>query len=143
MAARFTISSCDNSVNHSKVTLPSKGRYASRATSDQYRSSGDPRSALFYASVRVDAVGIPNEHDRVLKRLRESANAPIFSYLDNHFGQRIVGGPLLSTEEIGRKAAGGRRPHPERREYRQYQDTACKSRSASVRLARTSALEHQ
>jgi hypothetical protein len=70
-----------------------------------------PRSALFYASVRVDAAGIPNEHDRVLKRLRESANAPIFSYLDNHFGQGIVVGPLLSTQEIGR---GGRRPHPER-----------------------------
>ena len=64
-----------------------------------------PRSAIFYASVRVDAAGIPNEQDRVLTRLREAANAPIFSYLDSTFGQGIVGGPVLSTQELGRRAA--------------------------------------
>ena len=64
-----------------------------------------PRSALFYASVRVDAAGIPNEQNRVLARLRETANAPIFSYLDSNFGQGIVGGPVLSTQELGRRAA--------------------------------------
>ena len=64
-----------------------------------------PRSALFYASVRVDAVGIPNEQNRVLARLREAANAPLFSYLDSNFGQGIVGGPILSTQELGRRAA--------------------------------------
>ena len=64
-----------------------------------------PRSALFYASVRVDAAGIPNEQNRVLASLRESANAPIFSYLDSNFGQGIVGGPVLSTQELGRRAA--------------------------------------
>ena len=64
-----------------------------------------PRSALFYASVRVDAAGIPNEQNRVLARLREGANAPIFSYLDSNFGQGIVGGPVLSTQELGRRAA--------------------------------------
>ncbi len=64
-----------------------------------------PRSAIFYASVRVDAAGIPNEQDRVLTRLREVANAPIFSYLDSNFGQGIVGGPVLSTQELGRRAA--------------------------------------
>jgi signal transduction histidine kinase len=64
-----------------------------------------PRSALFYASVRVDAAGLPNEQNRVLARLRESANAPIFSYLDSNFGQGIVGGPVISTQELGRRAA--------------------------------------
>ena len=64
-----------------------------------------PRSALFYASVRVDAAGIPNEQNRLLARLRESANAPIFSYLDSNFGQGIVGGPVISTQELGRRAA--------------------------------------
>jgi signal transduction histidine kinase len=64
-----------------------------------------PRSALFYASVRVDAAGIPNEQNRVLARLREAANAPIFSYLDSNFGQGIVGGPVLSTQELGQRAA--------------------------------------
>jgi signal transduction histidine kinase len=64
-----------------------------------------PRSALFYASVRVDAVGIPNEQNRVLARLRQSANAPIFSYLDSNLGQGVVGGPVISTQELGRRAA--------------------------------------
>ena len=64
-----------------------------------------PRSALFYASVRVDAAGIPNEQNRLLARLRETATVPIFSYLDSNFGQGIVGGPVLSTQEIGRRAA--------------------------------------
>ena len=64
-----------------------------------------PRSALFYASVRVDAAGIPNEQNRVLARIRETANAPTFSYLDSNFGQGIVGGPVISTQELGRRAA--------------------------------------
>jgi signal transduction histidine kinase len=64
-----------------------------------------PRSALFYASVRVDAAGIPNENDRLLTRLREATNAPMFSYLDSNFGQSIVGGPVLSTQELGQRAA--------------------------------------
>jgi hypothetical protein len=57
-----------------------------------------PNSALFYASVRVDAAGIPNEQDRVLTRPRETANAPIFSYIDSNFGRGIVGGPVISTQ---------------------------------------------
>jgi signal transduction histidine kinase len=64
-----------------------------------------PRSALFYASVRVDAAGIPNEQNRLLARLQETANAPMFSYLDSNFGQGIVGGPVISTEDLGRRAA--------------------------------------
>ena len=64
-----------------------------------------PRSAIFYASVRVDGAGVPNEQDRVLARLREAANAPIFSYLDSNFGQGIVGGPVVSTQELGRRTA--------------------------------------
>jgi signal transduction histidine kinase len=64
-----------------------------------------PRSVLFYASVRMDAAGIPNDLNRVLARLREGANAPIFSYVDSSFGQGIVGGPVISTQELGRRAA--------------------------------------
>jgi signal transduction histidine kinase len=64
-----------------------------------------PQSAIFYASVRVDAIGIPNEQDHLLTRIRLVANAPIFSYLDSNFGQGIVGGPVLPTEELGRRAA--------------------------------------
>src|SRR5262245_49300273 len=32
-------------------------------------------------------------------------SAPIFSYVDSYLGQGIVGGPLLSTEELGRRLA--------------------------------------
>jgi signal transduction histidine kinase len=64
-----------------------------------------PHSAIYYATVRVDARGIPQEEDRVLGRLRETANAPIFSYIDSSFGHGIVGGPLLSGQEVGRQAA--------------------------------------
>jgi signal transduction histidine kinase len=68
-------------------------------------ASMPPQSAIFYASVRVDALGVPNEQDRLLTRLCEAANAPIFSYVDSNFGRGIVGGPVISTEELGRKAA--------------------------------------
>src|SRR5262249_46342140 len=64
-----------------------------------------PRSAIYYATVRVDARGVPQEEDRVLMRLREVANAPIFSYIDSNFGHGIVGGPLLSSQQIARQSA--------------------------------------
>ena len=64
-----------------------------------------PHSALFYASVRVDARGVPQEEDRVLMRLRAAANAPIFGYTDINFGHGIVGGPHISTQDIGLQAA--------------------------------------
>ena len=41
----------------------------------------------------------------MLTKLREVANAPIFSYVDSDFGYGVVGGPVISTEELGRKAA--------------------------------------
>ena len=64
-----------------------------------------PHSAIFYASVRMDARGVPHEEDRVLAKLRGATNAPIFGYVDLDFGHGIVGGPHLSTGEIGRQAA--------------------------------------
>src|SRR5262252_1306902 len=90
--------------------------FASRATFEWFndlsleemvRRAGTlpPHSAIFYASVRVDVHGVPNEGDRALTLLRETANAPIFSYLDSNFGHGIVGGPVISTDELGRTAA--------------------------------------
>ena len=64
-----------------------------------------PHSAIFYADVRVDAAGVPYEQDRVLARLRETTNAPIFGYLDGYLGRGIVGGHLISTQDLGRQAA--------------------------------------
>ena len=56
-----------------------------------------PRSAIYYATVRVDAKGVPHEDERVLAKLHAAARAPIFSYIDNNFGRGIVGGRLLSS----------------------------------------------
>lgn len=61
--------------------------------------------AIYYATVRVDADGAPQEGDRVLLEFFQVANAPIFTYLDSHFGLGIVGGPLLSTKEIAARSA--------------------------------------
>jgi C4-dicarboxylate-specific signal transduction histidine kinase len=64
-----------------------------------------PHSAIFYVDLRVDAAGVPLDHERVLERLRESTNAPIFSYVDSYLGHGIVGGPLLSSQAVGRRMA--------------------------------------
>jgi signal transduction histidine kinase len=65
-----------------------------------------PRNAaIFYGGVRVDGRGVPQEEDRVFTRLRQVANAPVFGYADINFGYGVVGGPHLSTQEIGREAA--------------------------------------
>src|SRR5262249_50209360 len=64
-----------------------------------------PHSAIFYASVRVDAHGVPQEDDRVFARLREVAKSPIFGYEDHTFGQGAVGGLLFRLQELGDKIA--------------------------------------
>jgi signal transduction histidine kinase len=64
-----------------------------------------PHSAVFYVDLRVDAAGVPLDRDLVLPRLREATNAPIFSYIDSYLGLGIVGGPMLSSEEVGRRMA--------------------------------------
>jgi signal transduction histidine kinase len=62
-------------------------------------------SAIFYVDLRVDAAGVPLDHELVLERLREKTKAPIFSYVDSYLGRGIVGGPLLSSQEVGRRMA--------------------------------------
>ena len=62
-----------------------------------------PNSAIFYAGVRVDALGVPQDENRSLTRLRAAASAPMFSYIDSHFGQGIVGGPMVSVDELAQR----------------------------------------
>jgi signal transduction histidine kinase len=68
-------------------------------------SEQPPHSAIFFVDLRVDAAGIPLDRDQVLPRLTAATNAPIFSYVDRYLGQGIVGGPLMSTAELGRRMA--------------------------------------
>jgi signal transduction histidine kinase len=65
-----------------------------------------PRSAIFFGILSVDASGVTHEEAKALRELHAAANAPIFSYGDAFFGDGIVGGPLGSTENVSRQAAG-------------------------------------
>jgi signal transduction histidine kinase len=64
-----------------------------------------PQSAIFFGPLSVDAAGVPHEEGKALTALHEVANAPIFSYVDAHFGRGIVGGPLILLGDISRQAA--------------------------------------
>ena len=41
----------------------------------------------------------------VLSRLLKTANAPIFTYIDSHFGNGIVGGPMISSQQTASQSA--------------------------------------
>lgn len=64
-----------------------------------------PRSALFFGALSVDINGVPLIDGGIFSRFREASNAPIFSYDDSHFGEGLVGGPMLSIDDISRRTA--------------------------------------
>jgi PAS domain S-box-containing protein len=64
-----------------------------------------PRTAILYTLLLVDAVGIPYERNEPLRRLRASANAPIFGYFASELGLGPVGGRLYPDLELGAEAA--------------------------------------
>jgi signal transduction histidine kinase len=64
-----------------------------------------PHSAIFYATVRVDGRGVPQEEDRILPRLVELSRSPIFTYEDTTFGRGVVGGRLMRNQDLGRLSA--------------------------------------
>jgi signal transduction histidine kinase len=65
-----------------------------------------PHSAIFWHLMNVDAAGVAHEANAALSRLSATANAPVFSYIDNFFGDATtVGGPMHSIEELSTVAA--------------------------------------
>lgn len=64
-----------------------------------------PRSFIFHAFFIVDAAGIHYEHNEVLRRLHEVANAPVFAYFANDLGLGAVGGRLFQDSELGAQGA--------------------------------------
>jgi signal transduction histidine kinase len=60
-------------------------------------------SAIVYILLSPDVAGMPQDEDTALAQLHAAANAPMFSYTDAYLGKGIVGGPLISGEEQGRK----------------------------------------
>ena len=63
-----------------------------------------PHSVLLYGVVLLDADGVPQTAD-ALRSLRAVANAPMFGIHDFQLGRGIVGGPLVSVRELGRRSA--------------------------------------
>jgi signal transduction histidine kinase len=65
-----------------------------------------PDSAIFWHLMNVDAAGVAHEANAALSKLAATAKAPIFSYLDNFFGDMTtVGGPMHSVAESSSVAA--------------------------------------
>jgi len=64
-----------------------------------------PRTAIFFGELSVDAAGVPYPRHTALARLHTIANAPMFGLFETQLGRGIVGGPLVSEAESGRRAA--------------------------------------
>jgi PAS domain S-box-containing protein len=70
------------------------------------RSAALPaNSAIFYGVLTLDAKGVPQIEERTLRELHAVANAPIFGLHSTQLGRGIVGGPLLSIEDLSRNSA--------------------------------------
>ena len=61
-----------------------------------------PHSAIFYGIYSMDAAGVPQMELPTLDALRAAANAPIFGLHSHQLGHGIVGGPLLSLDDVSR-----------------------------------------
>ena len=71
-----------------------------------------PHSAILFAILSLDAKGVPQIEEHALTQLHRAANAPIFGLRSTQLGLGIVGGPLLSIEDLSRNtAAVARRLH--------------------------------
>jgi signal transduction histidine kinase len=64
-----------------------------------------PWFAIFFTPLQVDVAGVPIEQGRALESLRTASSAPIFGAFENLLGRGVVGGPAVSSNELGRRAA--------------------------------------
>ncbi len=62
-------------------------------------------SAIFYGVLALDANGVPQIEEQTLRELHAVANAPMFGLHSTQLGRGIVGGPLLSIEDLSRNTA--------------------------------------
>src|SRR6185312_8465395 len=63
-------------------------------------------SAILYLTFGTDAAGAAYADERVLAELYATANAPLFAAHDVYLGSGIVGGSLMSIDDLGRDTAG-------------------------------------
>ena len=64
-----------------------------------------PHSAILFAILSLDAKGVPQVEEHALAELHRAANAPVFGLRSTQLGLGIVGGPLLSIEDLSRNTA--------------------------------------
>jgi len=70
------------------------------------RSARLPRhSAIFYLTFGTDAQGGAYADERVLDDLRTTANAPLFGVQSVYLGSGVVGGTMMSIENLARNTA--------------------------------------
>jgi signal transduction histidine kinase len=62
-------------------------------------------SAILYGIWSLDAKGVPQVEDPTLDALHAAANAPMFGLYSYQLGHGILGGPLLSMEDVARDSA--------------------------------------
>ncbi len=63
-------------------------------------------SAIFYFTFGTDAAGAAYADERVLADLHATANAPLFATHSVYLGSGIVGGSLMSIDDLSRDTAG-------------------------------------
>ncbi len=68
-------------------------------------SSLPEHSAILYVSFGTDAAGAAFPDEQLFAELREAANAPLFGGQSVYLGHGIVGGSLLSIDEMSRDTA--------------------------------------
>lgn len=64
-----------------------------------------PDSAIFYLTFGTDAAGAAYADERVLADIHAAANAPLFGVQGPYLGYGVVGGSLMSIEDLARNAA--------------------------------------
>ena len=64
-----------------------------------------PRSFILHLLFVVDANGVPCVQNEALRRLHQTANAPLFGYFASEFGLGPIGGRLYRDSEIGAQGA--------------------------------------
>lgn len=62
-----------------------------------------PESVVFFSTLFVDAKGRSFVPKAVLQALSASTSAPVFAQYDQYLGSGIVGGPMFSMRQAGRK----------------------------------------
>ena len=63
-------------------------------------------SAIFYFTFGTDAAGAAYADERVLAELHATANAPVFAAHSVYLGTGVVGGSMMSIDDLSRDTAG-------------------------------------